>query len=334
MTVSNEISWIQNAHRGFGHCRPEDDYLHTEGHPVGASATETYFFGFHVPEHRLHGTIYLWAHPNLKVLTGGVMIGTGFQPCSLAADYFNIHAYLALDEHVDPVSGLISLPGPLRVQPVKPFEQWRITLDDRTADTSFDLSFTAAMPPAVRADDKHFDQNMHVVGDLVLRGARIEVDCYEIRDRSWHNLRPETPLPTSPYNWLTLARGADFAMNLSLFDDLSLLPSAQGVLQVPAPALQDGWVYRDGALRRIVECAKRTERTSALRPMHHQIRAVDDEGRIYEIAGEIIAGNTWNGWPNQIWHRCLTRWTCNGLELWGDTQEVQWHEAVRQFRLA
>jgi hypothetical protein len=179
----DHLNWIGNHHEGFGVLQLEDDALHTTGNPPGPSVTETYYFGFHVVEPAIHGYIYAWFHPNLNVVTAGVLISRGHQSCSLAADYFNFQAYLKSDEHVEKDSGVLRLPGDLVFRPIKAMQEWNLQLHDKAADTSFDLHFTAAMPPAVRADQKHFDQNMHVEGALTLRGTRYAVDCFEIRDR-------------------------------------------------------------------------------------------------------------------------------------------------------
>lgn len=329
-----KLKWITNRHEGgFGAQRPEDDFLHPDGNPTGPSVTETYYFGFHVAEAAIHGYIYVWLHPNLNVVTAGVLISRGFQSTCLSADYFNMHAYLDPADHFDRTTGAMRFPGELLITPVEALREWNLSLNDPDADTSFQLNFLAAMPPAIRADQRHFDQNMHVTGTLRLRGHDYQVDCHEVRDRSWQNLRDESPIPVPPYDWICLTQGSDFAMNLSLFDDLSVLGNAGGKLHLPAQLLQDGWVWRDGALARIVEVQKRTERTSdILRPIRHEIRAVDETGRSYDIVGESVGACNWNGWPNMLWHQCLTRWTCNGTVAWGEVQEVQWHDAIRLLR--
>ncbi len=334
MSGEDTYRWMTNhAGDGFGQLRQEDDFLHRQGNPLGASVTETYYFGFHIAEAAIHGTVYIWFHPNLNVVTAGTLISQGIRPCSLAADYFNMHAYLRLDEHVDAETGAMQFPGGLKLTPIEAMQEWRLQLDDAAADTRFDLRFTGSAPAVVRADQKHFDQTMHVLGTLRLRGQDYAVDCFEIRDRSWQNARPEDRMPVPPYDWICLTRGDAFAMNLSLFDDLQLLGDAGGALHLPPKLLQDGWVYRDGALRRIVEVAKRTERSAdILLPTRHQIRAVDEDGKAYDIHGETVGSCNWNGWPNMLWHQCLTRWTCNGETAWGEVQEVQWHDFVRLHR--
>ena len=336
MNVEDRFRWMTNhTGNGFGAIREADDLLHPDGNPAAASVTETYYFGFHVAEHALHGTIYIWFHPNLGVVTAGTLISCGVKPCSLAADYFNMQAYLRIDEHVDRTTGSMCFPGGLRLTPMSPMSEWHLSLQDPTSDTSFDLRFSAAMPPAVRADQKHFDQNMHVVGELSLRGQPYAVDCHAIRDRSWQNARPEDPMPVPPYDWICVTRAAEFAMNLSLFDDMALLGDVPTALSKPTNLLQDAWVYRDKALFRIIDVKKTTERSvETLRPLNHRIQATDEAGQVYELSGQTIASCNWNGWPNMLWQQCLTQWTCNGMPGVGEVQEVQWHDFIRLLRPA
>ena len=326
--------WMTNhGSGGFGAVRAQDDFLHLVGNPPGASVTETYYFGFHVAPEAIHGYVYIWVHPNLGVVTAGAMISRGFQHSVLAADYCDIRAYLALDEHHDPASGVLKFPSGLTLTPIEAMECWHLQLDAPAMQTSFDLEARAAQPPIIRSDVKHLDQNMHIKGGLVLRGRRHAVDCHQVRDRSWGNPRLEDPMPVPPYDWLCLTRGAEFSMNLSLFDDLRVLGDAGGVLRVPPKLLQDGWVClgagRTAEQRRIVEVEKRTHRNPDLMPLRHDVTAVDDHGDRYVLCGESVGGCNWNGWPNMIWRQNLMRWTCNGEPCWGESQEVQWHETVR-----
>lgn len=328
-------SWITNhGGDGFGASSAGDDFLHRDGNPEGASVTETYYFGFHVPEEAIHGYIYVWLHPNLNVVSAGVMISRGFQRTNLAADYFDIRAYLALDEHVDAATGVLRFPMGLVLTPLQSMQHWHLKLDAPGQQTGFDFQVRAAQPAAIRADMKHFDQNMHIEGDLLLRGQRYHVNCHQIRDRSWSNPRLEDAMPVPPYDWLSLTNGAGFSMNMSLFDDLSVLGNPGGALHLPPKLLQDGWICHgagsEAKFRRIVDVKKRTLRTAdTLMPTRHEVTAIDDHGDQYELIGESMGGGNWNGWPNMIWHQNLMRWTCNGIPCWGESQEVQWHETVR-----
>lgn len=326
---NDKTQWIANHGEGFGSVRSEDDFLHLQGNPPGPSVTETYYFGFHVAEAAIHGYVYIWFHPNLKVVTAGCLISKGFRANTMAADYMDIRAYLAMDDHVNLDNGVMQFPSGLELRPLDAMKRWEVTLADKNTGTSFALTFNAAQAPVIRADQKHLDQNMHVEGELTLRGEKHRVDCYQIRDRSWQNLRAEDPMPVPPYDWLTVTQGADFALNLSLFDDLSVLGNPGGRIHVPPTLLQDGWVQLGSELRRIVEVDKRTERHPvSFSPLRHVVSALDEKGQRYELAGDSLGGCTWNGWPNMLWHQNLMRWSLNGEPAWGESQEVHWHELV------
>jgi hypothetical protein len=64
------------------------------------------------------------------------------------------------------------------------------------------VPLTAVDDPIVWANGKHFEQVMRTQGQLVLRGQRHDVDSFNIRDRSWGELRPEGHNPAPPYNWV------------------------------------------------------------------------------------------------------------------------------------
>ena len=325
--AEHATQWIANHHTGFGQLRPSDDFLHSDGIPEGASATETYYFGFSVPEQAVVGFIYLWFHPNLGSVTAGVAVYQGKRGPVLQAQFSDIRDHLLAAEHVDAASGAMQFPMGLRLQPVVPLEHWHVTLEPRNG-TSFALDFRAEQPPVVRADQKHFDQAMRVTGTVCLRGQTMTVNCVQVRDRSWNNLRVEDPLPVPPYDWLTLASDDGLALNLSLFDDLGVLGPVAGI-QAPPVLLQDGWVQRDGVPRRIVRVEKRTERHPLTHvPVRHRLQAEDETGQCYEVDGEIVAGCAWNGWPNMVWHQGLVRWRINGQPAWGESQEVQWQPLV------
>jgi hypothetical protein len=59
-------------------------------------------------------------------------------------------------------------------------------------------------------------------------------------------------------------------------------------------------------------------------------RQFNDDNRS-PLRGEVIAANRLAGWPNMDTWVCLARWECKGQVCYGDLQQVQWHDYVRQF---
>ena len=186
------------------------------------------------------------------------------------------------------------------------------------------------MPPAVRGGNKHIEQNMKVEGELVLRGKKYGVDCYSVRDRSWAEPRPEDPMHVSPYTWITLG-DAGFAMNVAGFDDMKRYPQNDGSIMVPPNLFTDGWVYRDGELTRIISCTRDTIRSDTLFPQLHVIEATDKLGRSYKLEGKTVASSPVVGWKNCVLKHTLMQFDMGGIKRWGESQDVQWTNFVRQF---
>jgi hypothetical protein len=327
--MSGTLDWVHSAASMFGTCTEDDEFFHFESIPSAPSVTETYYFGFWVPGEKIQGWAYFWLHPNLKVITGGVMIYQGFKSCSLAADYYNLQAYLDFS-HINLDNGTIELPNGLTKRIIKPLAETELVFRDASARTEFHLLFRGTMPPAMRSNNKHFEQNMAVEGELTLRGRRYSVNCHSIRDRSWGEERPESVSNLPPYDWYSVSFSKDFAMNLGIFDDLTGHDDGSGQIVVPPELFVDGWVFSNGNLVRIKEAHKKTLRAQGtLVPLTHTIEITDTTGNTYRITGDTAATCNWNIWPNALVHLSLTRWECEGQSGWGEDQEVQWHEFIR-----
>ena len=66
-------------------------------------------------------------------------------------------------------------------------------------------------------------------------------------------------------------------------------------------------------------------------PTAAEMVMTDASGRDYELRGEVVAANRIPVWPNMDTWICLARWECEGHIRYGDLQQVQWHDYVRQF---
>lgn len=334
MSNNDPTSWVfSQSEADFGVCTDADDYFHPkETNPPGASVTETYYFTFSVPEENINAFIYLWLHPNLGVLSGGVHIHQGHKSHYLASEYYNWLDYLDTS-HINADNGGVALPNGFQMKVNRPFLEHELRLEDKRSDTRFHLFQRAAMPAAVRGGNKHFEQNMKVEGELILRGKKYCVDCHGVRDRSWGEPRSEDPMPVPPYTWATVA-SADFAMNVASFDDMSQYPQQDGSITVPPKLMTDGWVYREGQLTRLVSCSRKTIRSDTLVPQVHEIEAVDKLGRTYTLHGETVASCLVQGWKNSLMQQTLLKWNVNGVSHWGESQDVHWSDFERQFRKA
>jgi hypothetical protein len=312
---ADRTSWVTSeAPSTFGTVTDKDEYLHGDG-PDGDALTETWYWGFNVPDARINCYAYCWVHPNLGVVSAGLFIYQGIKAQHLAAELFDMPAFLSAGIVGDGAD--IQVPNGLRLQVIDPLRHIHMTYRDPLRETEVDVHLTAVDEPIVRANNKHFEQVMRTRGRLVLRGERYEVDSYHVRDRSWGELRPEDHNPAPPYNWVTgvLDDGAR-AFNVGSMEEV----------------FKDGWVRRDGRTIRLVHASKRVEREpGTLRPTHIAIEMHDAEGGVHHVTGEVVAGLPWGGWHNMNCHLGLVQWELDGRVGWGDSMDVQWNDYVWRY---
>lgn len=330
--MSGESGWFSTGNPGFGQFSDADDMLHPLQTQPGDTLTETQYFGFNIPEENIYGFGYLWLHPNLNVVSGGLFACEGIKRTHMQAELFDMHAYVDRKAVLKNDLHAYRMPNSYGVDVIKPGQHMRIQYEDSQRKNRLNVEARAIMPVAMRANNKHFEQAMKMDGELVLRGKTYRIDGYNVRDRSWGELRPEDSQGLPPMTWTTGVFGDDFAFNCSAFDNATLNPDWRDKLVFPAErAFNDGWIFRDGELLRIISAEKLTRRDPISgRPVSHQIKMTDALGRVYQISGTVTASLPWAGWPNMITHLGLTRWECNGRIGWGDTQEVQWNDYVHR----
>lgn len=326
MSTTND--WNRNIGSGFGRATPEDEYFHGTG-PAGDSLTETWYWGFNIPEACINCYAYCWVHPNLGVVTAGLFIYRGRKSQHLACEVFEMRDYMSLSVVGD--GSHIALPNSMEVKVIEPMEHIQMTFRDDARQSAVDVHLRAVAPAIMRANNLHFEQLMHVTGSLTLRGAAHEVDCYSVRDRSWGELRPEDHAAASPpYTWVTGAFGPDLAFNLGATDDPLRDPDWSGLLEIdPGTAFKDGWVLAGKNQRRLTGASMITHRSETLlQPLRHEVEFRDSEGDTYLMTGEVIAITPWSGWSNMNCQLGLVEWTLDGRKGWGEVMDCQWNDYV------
>lgn len=308
----------------FGRLTDADEYLHGTG-PAGDSLSETWYWGFGVPEASVNCFVYCWVHPNLGVATSGLTVYRGLNDHHLTADVFDVHAFLDAERVVGDGSR-IEVPNGLTVTVVEPMRHVRIDVVEPERDLEIHVDLRAVAEPVVRPNGLHFEQVMHATGSLRSRGDDFTVDSHSVRDRSWGELRPEAHNPHGPYSWITgVTDGGAGAFNLGVLDLASLSPDQR---------LRDGWLWRDGRVTRITSASVDVTRDPATgRPAGYRVDATDAEGRTLGATGHVTAGLPWSGWPNMVVHLGLVQWRLDdGTTAWGESQECQWNDHVRALR--
>jgi hypothetical protein len=331
--AATDDAWTRGGGTGFGAYDEHDEELHPEHRDPHDSLTETWAYMFWMPKQRIGGIVYLWVHPNLEVLTGGLTVYQGHKSHHLKAELFDMRLFNAAGPCIEAQGRDIRVPNGMRVEIREPFKTILVKYEDTARGNAVELTFSAAQPPMMRESRKHFDQIMDVKGTMSLRGKRYKVDCWGSRDRSWGEPRPENPYPIPPYTWMTGRFPSGLMWNANGHDDPHRRPEWMKAFKVAErDVFKDGWVYRDGQTSRITKFSKITKRDPRTRrPLRHDIEFSDDKGRAYRIRGEIFASTLWGGWLNMNCYICSTRWTFGKEIGYGDTQEVSWADYIRRF---
>jgi hypothetical protein len=313
---------------------PADECLHAPLDHHGYRATETFYYGFSIPERNLNAEIYIWCHPVLGVASAGVFAWTGFKPETLAAEYFNYEAYLPCPK---PDSGLDVVLGHLRITVTEPLEQAVIRYSGDGDGFGFEVTFDALHAPVGRPGGGHFTQPMKTSGWLRLGGEDLPVAGTFSRDRSWGEERPEDRRDLPPLTWMAGVLDGDLAFHVAAFDDpdqTSFAPGACSVIPAAGRA-RWGYVIDNGQTLRVTDCAKFVRRdTDGVSPLSFTLDIEVEGGRQFRIDGDVTGRLPMQWWPNMNTHMCFVRWRCGSASGWGDAQDIQYNPFVFASRQA
>ena len=328
--------WSFGGGQGFGAFGPEDELLHPQCTKPGDTLSETWLYMWYGPEARISCFAYVWVHPNLNLLSGGLTAFQDIKDHQLDAELMDFRYFLPASIIHQGGNGLDTrLPNSMRIHVEKPLERIRITYQDAGRGNGVDILLHAASPPVMRESRLHFDQVLRTEGSMRLRGREFRVDGYGLRDRSWGELRPEEPYPIPPYGWMTCTfPQSRTSWHVCAHDSPSTSPDWAGRMEVDETRLlQDGWISRGGELIRLKSCIQSTVRDGRLlRPASHHLQLVDLADREYDIHGSIVASLPWSSWPTMRAHVALVRWEMDGEIGWGDSQESQSGDYIRAVR--
>jgi hypothetical protein len=203
MTAEREQAFWHIQYDGFSPTGPEDDMLHPEQNAEreGDTLTETQYFGFGVPSERIHALCYMWHHPNLHVVFGGLFVWQGVKRNNFECEIFDFVTYQS-DACLANDLWEYKLANGYHVTTLEPMRRHRARYEDGRRRNLVDVEFEAMMPAVRMKNAMHFEQGMKTKGRLVLGGREYEVDGYTVRDRSWGHLRSEEHKPYPPMAWM------------------------------------------------------------------------------------------------------------------------------------
>lgn len=328
-----KVDWLRAREVGFGSVAPEQELPHSDVGTQAFSATETWWFEVSDPKSGLIASFYIARRPNLGICSAGTWMWRGIRREQILADHLNYQIYLPSPQ----IDGqVLSVPQVgLSYDLVEPFRRTLVRYDPPGLDAHAELEFTALMPPAVRANGKHFEQSLWVKGEIALGGERFPIDCAGFRDRSWGEARPEDHVVHPPIGWLcgTIEDGR-MAFNLSGCDDARHTPALAGTYGLDAGAsFYDGWLWIDGELRKVVGMSKRTERLAdeRMRPVRIEAEFTDDRGEAHRLVGTPRSAMWMHHWPNLNAWFAFTDWELDGRKGYGEAQDYAWPHYAKTF---
>ncbi|MCZ7526577.1 MAG: hypothetical protein M5U14_09505 [Acidimicrobiia bacterium] len=269
--------------------------------------TETSWFSFWVPQRRLSGALYPFFRPNLGVCASGVFLWDDTADEPWAVPYARSLWHLPMPSH-DLTE--LSLPDGLSYECLEPLRRYRLRYADGD-EVELDLHFEGLFPPhapLATPERGHLDQPGHVTGTLRLHGEELVVDCLAMRDRSWSH-RPDTTGLRAGYCYASASAGHAFhAMSMFAGDeDLAVA----------------GYLVRDGHFARLTSGRRRVaERDDRGRPVRVEVVVEDVEGRSLEAAGRCVNHLAFQANPGTFAWMSLTRWSFDGVEAWGEHQDI------------
>ncbi len=298
-----------------------DDYLHS-GTSGDYTLSETSYVGFNIPEAAIDAQIYHWFHPELGIVSGGIIIWQGLRETSADADYIDYRNFMPYP------SGSVTVqqyPTGVRVEVLEPMKRLKVSFESPDGRTRLEMISEAVMPPAGRADGKHFAQAMRNRGELVLNGVSHRIDGHFTRDRSYDAPRAEIQRPIPPMTWGAAVFGDDLALHFVGFD----------APEQSEDAIQWGYVWDGNSLATPVSMQKVTTREAdGVTPDGAELEIVDDRGRTFSMKATMLARLPMSFWPNMITNLILMRYELpDGRVGYGDYQDIVFNTFLREARV-
>jgi hypothetical protein len=322
-----------NQNKGFLNAEPKDDLLHPDRNKLikADSATETQYFGFCVPEARIQAFCYLWHHPNLRVLSGGLFVWQGHKATVVHGELCDFRCFMN-DSALSGDLHEYRLENSYSVKIIEPLKRYVLSYSDPGRSNTVNVHIEALQPPVMFGDGNHFEQPMKVIGDLTLRGRQHSIDCFTVRDRSWGRPRPEDNPGVPAVSWMSGVFDKDFSFCVTVLDQKDTSLELSGELARPLDkTLTGGWMYRDGKLGRVVEAHKRIIRVAGMYlPTYVELQITDEHGRHAHLRGTSVASTVWQVWSNTLLPICQMRWECDSMIAYGECQEGNFSDHFQQ----
>ncbi|EHB58772.1 hypothetical protein MycrhDRAFT_1208 [Mycolicibacterium rhodesiae JS60] len=323
------------------HVLPQDDRLHPKNDDPYWN--ESSYVSFIDPDSSLQGMFYFYFRPNMNLAVGGPVLWD-----SSGRDAYDCLHY-AWDQTmpIPPGSDMydFDLPNGFSARTVQPLKEIHFTY--RALGVEMDLTWTAIMDPYLMKMEReqinrgiadflapveeltigHYEQAGRLRGTINYHGRVIEIDCPSLRDHTWG------PRPT--LTTMARMRGAyPFAVaaddhHFHLYA-MSMLPCDEDPIAGTTEQVVSGWYTRDGVQADLVSGTRRClERAADGTSLYEVLDATDSLGRRLYAEGRPANWFKFTLYSDWLDIFSLTRWTFDGVEVWGESQD---YLLFRQFR--
>ena len=300
----------------------KDDNFHSyDDHPW---FTETCWFSFNVPERKMGGWLHGSIRPNLGVCTFQVFVWDDSAVYPWELPYFFVQYAQPLPKERDLRD--FTWPHGWSIKILEPLHKYHLTYKNRDL-ISIDLVFEGLSAPHPYIspsgpfnESAHLDQTGHLTGEISLRGERIPVDCYSVRDRSW-GVRMDHRGGRIGYLFGTASER----------DAFCLFVRPQDLNEDGSEIVNHGYLIKDGIRKQIVEGKRKVVRDAEEGWISNIILDCTDEaGRKLEAEATSVSRMMISD-VRGLTINSLLDWRFNGVQGWGEDQDLwrndQWRSA-------
>jgi len=284
---------------------------------------ESCWFSFSIPEQGIHGMVYYFFRPNMKLMMGGPILwdSSGAHPFDCL--YFDWHHIQPIPPNAQKFS--FTAPNSLDVRIIEPTKQYRLRYDAN--DFKLDLLWTAIAEPhhflgmeieatgASANNRMHLEQCGRVRGRIEHHGKTLEVDSYALRDTSWGRRQIDS-VKRGSYFWAIASPDTAF--------------HAQTMGEGDEQRVVGGFLTLGGKTATLAGGTRIVTEMGRLTPNSFRLTLEDQLGRSTAVTARTSSHFMFNGFP-----RCQVVWSLleadfgAGMKGWGDIQEFQ---PMEQFR--
>jgi|GEM_PF-509648 len=309
----------------------EDDQFHPRStHPY---ETETFWVSFNHPGRKMGGWFYNQVLFNQGVCNGGAWV---WDDTAAGALYQVNHRDLPLEDPDSMDLRNVLLPNGNHIEMLEPLMKYRVRYSD-PGQFEADLVYEGLAPPhshplgvAPFWRGRHFDQAMHVTGQIVLNGEPIDIDSLSVRDRSWGprpgprapgtgqgSTRREPPDPVAAARPPHSPFGIGYVFATASADDMFLAYTLPCLYDGEArDYVTTGYLVRDGRYGLLVDGNRRAEFDPEMGWMRRiTLEAIDEHGRELTAVGEMVAHHGERGQGSALFH-----WQWDYASGWGEDQ--------------